>query len=179
MKFRKYWSYQYCEGDHNHKTLPEAQRTKCIDSITHVFFVNKNQFKGGFTCISSNFGHQVALLALVVDLASSWCFLNYLQVWPPSGAIWWPNLQPMQVAPSGGQFGKWYKLRNLLVKSVTNASSATWWPKLELIKVTSYTSCSKLEPKYKLYHLQIDFCQKNYSSYRVNTMGPLSLWQCF
>jgi len=39
-----------------------------------------------------------------------------------SGAIWWPNLEQIQVAPSGGQFA-------------TNASSATWWPKLELMQV--------------------------------------------
>ena len=38
----------------------------------------------GATCISSKFGHQMAPLA--------------------SEAIWWPNLQLFQVAPSGGQF---------------------------------------------------------------------------
>ena len=35
-----------------------------------------------------------------------------------NGAIWWPILQLMQVAPSGG-----------------HAITATWWPKLELIPI--------------------------------------------
>ena len=40
-----------------------------------------------------------------------------------SGAIWWPILQLMQVAPSGGQFA-------------TNASGAIWWTILQLMQVT-------------------------------------------
>ena len=52
-------------------------------------------------CISYNFGHHVALLALVdnlatrrqmarlallVNVANSWCFLHWFQFWPPDGA---------------------------------------------------------------------------------------------
>ena len=50
-----------------------------------------------------------------------------MQVMPPDGTnvifpIWWPNLER--------------KLRHLVVKFVTNASSATWWPKLEPMLIT-------------------------------------------
>ena len=48
-----------------------------------------------------------------------------------SGAIWWPNLQPMQVVPSGGQNCNYCKWCHLVAKFVTYACSATWWPKLE------------------------------------------------
>ena len=40
-----------------------------------IDFPGRNKCKGGFTCISSNFGHHVALLALVVILASKWRYL--------------------------------------------------------------------------------------------------------
>ena len=39
-----------------------------------------------------------------------------------SGAIWWPNLEPIQVAPSGGQIWNLYKWHHLVVKFGTNAS---------------------------------------------------------
>ena len=39
-----------------------------------------------------------------------------------SGAIWWSNLQQMQVVSSGGQIG-------------TNASGPILWPNLELMQV--------------------------------------------
>ena len=41
-----------------------------------------------------------------------------------SGAIWWSNLQ---VAPSGGQIGKWH---HLVVKFATNVSGAMLLPNL-------------------------------------------------
>ena len=41
-----------------------------------------------------------------------------------SGAIWWPNLQPMQVAPSVGQFCNYAKWHHLVAKFVTNAYGA-------------------------------------------------------
>ena len=50
-----------------------------------------------------------------------------------SGAIWWPNLQLMQVAPSGGQICNLCKWRHLVAKFVTNASGAILWPKLQLM----------------------------------------------
>ena len=49
-----------------------------------------------------------------------------------SGAIWWPNLQLMQVAPSGGQICKW---RHVVAKFATNASGAIWWLNLQLMQV--------------------------------------------
>ena len=47
---------------------------------------------------------------------------NALQCGNTSGAIWWPNLQLMQMVPSGGQFA-------------TNASGAIWWPNLQPMQV--------------------------------------------
>ena len=41
-----------------------------------------------------------------------------------SNAIWWPNLQPMQVAPSGGQIYSQCKKRHLVAEFMTNANSA-------------------------------------------------------
>ena len=52
-----------------------------------------------------------------------------------SGAIWWANLQLMQVAPSGGQYCNKGKRCHLVAKFATHASGATWWPKLEPIQV--------------------------------------------
>ena len=76
------------------QTLPEAQRTH---NLNH--FVNRNHFEGGITCIgskfdqvvvwlrnSSNFWHQVALFALVVNLASGWRYLYCMKMWQTVGA---------------------------------------------------------------------------------------------
>ena len=71
-----------------------------------------------------------------------------------SGAIWWPNLELMQVVPSGDQIWNLCKWCHLVTKFATNSSSAT---EIDLI----YSSW------------------KIYSSYEINTLGPLCLWQCF
>ena len=65
-----------------------------------------------------------------------------------SGAIWWPNLQLMQLAPSGGQIWNQYasgasggkignqcKWRHLVAKFATKVSGAIWWPNLQLMQV--------------------------------------------
>ena len=64
------------------------------DSITFTFifiFPDKNLFKDGATCISYKFGHQMALLVLLVNVANSWCFLHHhlhwLQIYPSDSAI--------------------------------------------------------------------------------------------
>ena len=111
----------------------------------------------------------------------------------------------MQVAPSGGQNWNQCKWRYLVAKSVTNAGGATWWcKKQQYIQATQvapqggqiYNQCTWCHLMAKIgtntsyiwnqcktctlwSHLQIDFCQKNDLSYRVNTLGPLCLWQCF
>ena len=51
-----------------------------------------------------------------------------------SGAIWWSNLQIMQVAPSGGQIWNLCKWCHLVTIFATNASGAIWWPILQLSK---------------------------------------------
>ena len=52
-----------------------------------------------------------------------------------SFAIWWLNLELMQVVPSGGQICNQCKWRHLVAKFETNASGAIWWPNLQLIQV--------------------------------------------
>ena len=74
-----------------HKTLPEAQRTQGIDSISWVnlsarivqdwfqlHYLNWLQiwWPDGTTLISSKFGHQIAPLALVQNLVIRWSHLN-------------------------------------------------------------------------------------------------------
>ena len=71
------------------KTLPEAQGTQGKEFKTWIIFFSWNYFKlisvrtqsqfwppGAATCISSNFGQLVALLALVTSLATRWCHLH-------------------------------------------------------------------------------------------------------
>ena len=55
------------------------------------------------------------------------------------GAIWWPNLQLMQVAPPGGQ--NWDQLwwHHQVVKFWTNTSGTTYnWPNLEPMQMALY-----------------------------------------
>ena len=98
-----------------------------------------------------------------------------------SGAIWWPNLQPMHVAPSGlmsrgdpyYQFYKnaphasgaiWWAIcnscnwRHLVVNFKTNASGAIWWPILQLMQVAP--SGGKICNLCKLCHLVANFVTK-------------------
>ena len=88
------------------------------------------------------------------------------------------------------------KWRHLVTKLVTNASSAIWWPKLlanasgppwwckkhqmlatftsKQVHLVAKTGTNTSEATFKLISVR-----KNVLSYRVNTMGPLFLWQCF
>ena len=60
-----------------------------------------------------------------------------------SGVIWWPNLELMQVAPSGDQL--WNQAMQVMspddqiwsmyTEKVTVSSGAIWWPNLELMQV--------------------------------------------
>ena len=84
-----------------------------------------------------------------------------------------------------------------MAKFVTNASSATWWPKLEpmlialhigritnqcwwrhlVFKFWTYTSGTTLV-KFVTNASGILSSWRDNSSLRVNTLGPLCLWQC-
>ena len=55
-----------------------------------------------------------------------------------SGANWWPNLQLMQVAPSGGQICNLCKWCHMVAKFATNVSGAMLLP--SLIHVTESIS---------------------------------------
>ena len=52
-----------------------------------------------------------------------------------SGVIWWPNLELMQVAPSGDQICNQWKWCHMVAKFATNASSAIWWTILQLMQI--------------------------------------------
>ena len=66
------------------KTLPEAQRTQGIDSLTWVI----SPAKYNATCIGSKFGQlYVVPLVLVQNLTTRWCHQNWFQIWPTCNAI--------------------------------------------------------------------------------------------
>ena len=97
-----------------------------------------------------------------------------------SKAMWqckWHNLVANFGTNACDVLTKFWTSLNKWENTWTNAHNATWWPKLELIQVTS--PGGQIWNQYKWRHLQIDFCQKNDLGYRVNTLGPLCLWQCF
>ena len=76
FSFPRYW--------HKSKTLPEAQRTQGIDSLTWVI----SPAKYNATCIGSKFGQlYVVPLVLVQNLTTRWCHQNWFQIWPTDGAI--------------------------------------------------------------------------------------------
>ena len=107
--------HKYREGIKK-KTLPEAQRTQGIESITWVNLSTRivwNWFQWNFlnwlqiwppdgtTCIGcqfchrmhhwhidSKFDHQMAPIALVANLPTRWRTLHWLQTWPPDGTTW-------------------------------------------------------------------------------------------
>ena len=87
-----------------------------------------------------------------------WWHLVAKLVTIPCSATWWPKLEPVQVAPSGGA-----------------RSTNCWlhWQAMQVVPPGGRTW------NQKWCHLQIDFCQKNDLRYRVNTLGPLCLWRCF
>ena len=58
------------------KTLPEAQRTQIIDSVTRVISMTETNYTYFNLC--------------------KWRHLVVKFVTNASGAIWWPNLQPIQ-----------------------------------------------------------------------------------
>ena len=68
--------------------------------------------------------------------------------------LWWPYFEPIYNKSKNANFG-------------TNASGAIWWPNLQPIQEVSLKSISN----YSSWEI--------YSSYGLNTLGPLCLWQCF
>ena len=53
----------------------------------------------------------------------------------------------------------------MLAKFATNSGGITWWSNFELIQVLKW--------------IQIQYSWKDNSSYKLYTLGPLCLWQCF
>ena len=69
---------------HLRKTLPGAQRTQGIYSLTWVI----SPAKYNATCIGSKFGQlYVVPLVLFQNLTTRWCHQNWFQIWPTCNAI--------------------------------------------------------------------------------------------
>ena len=64
-----------------------------------------------------------------------------------SCAIWWPNLQLMQVALSGGQICNKCKWHHLVVKFSTNASGAMLLPNLVQVTESIFGSIGNVYKK--------------------------------
>ena len=64
------------------------------------------------------------------------------------------------------KFGINMQVVHPVAKLATNASGAIWWPNLQPIQEVSLKSISN----YSSWEI--------YSSYGLNTLGPLCLWQC-
>ena len=77
-----------------------------------------------------------------------------------------------------GQSKNWNqcKWRHLVAKFITNASDASCWPNFQPMQVAppgAKIGTNTSEATFKLIYVR-----KNNLSYRVNTLGPLCLWQC-
>ena len=73
------------------------------------------------------------------------------------GTIWWPKLEPKQIA----------------LQFWTNTIGVTWWSNFELIQVENIQLA-----RFGTNASDILFNWRDNSNYRVNTLGPLCLWQC-
>ena len=109
------------------KTLPEAQRTQGIDSLTWAI----SSAKKNAICIGSKFGQlYVVPLVLVQNLANRWRHLHYLLIWPPHSATC-----------IGIKFGQLYVVPLELVQNFTNRwRHQHWfqiWPKFNTISIGS------------------------------------------
>ena len=85
------------------KTLPEAQRTQGIESVTWIIFFSAKMISNWFQsetwfklytqypgsvvplAMFSTIGHQMVPLALVKFLVTRWRHLHWLQMWSPGG----------------------------------------------------------------------------------------------
>ena len=61
----------------------------------------------------------------------------------------------------------------------TNSDGFTWWSNFELIQVEPHTIGQNWVPNFGTNASGILFSWRDYSSYRINTLGPLCLWQVF
>ena len=102
-----------------------------------------------------------------------------------SGATWWPKLTLMQVEKSlrkKVETSFKIKVEKKLEKKIRKKAGKKTWKQVKNI------ARGTTDPGYWVRNLndlsqpkwfQIDFSQKHDSSYRLNTLGPLCLWQCF
>ena len=96
-----------------HKSISTNFQKKNLE--THINLHDTNTFESfKMWCISSNFGHQVVLHALVVNLASRWRFLYCLYMWPTVGYKFshqckWRHLDWIGLWPPGGATCNGYK----------------------------------------------------------------------
>ena len=80
----------------------------------------------------------------------------------------------MQFVPHGEPIVNWWKWRPQVAKFVTETSTATKFAKF-VINASVLQPIQVAQLKSILYYSS----WKIYSSYGLNTLGPLCLWQCF
>ena len=87
-------------------------------------------------------------------------------------------MELIQVTPPGGQnlnYCKWkFKKKEVEQKSLTK-----YWKNIARGTTDPGYWVQNLNKLFHLKYFQIDFSQQNDSSYKLNTLGPLCLWQCF
>ena len=96
----------------------------------------------------------------------------------------------MQVAPEYGQTCNQSNRCYMVAWFANNASGATWWPNLKQMHPNQMWNIARgtTDPGYWVYGLnnfsdwnqfEIISAEKDYSSFELDTPGPLWLWQCF
>ena len=90
-----------------------------------------------------------------------------------SGAIWWSNLQLIQVAPSGGQICNLCEWHQLMVKFAMNASGAMWFTNgvqvMEsisgsVVPLAMFSECLSYPDGHKFYTNLYIFCARKWMS---------------
>ena len=95
---------------------------------------------------------------------------QFKAMWQCSDATWWPTLQTMQMVPPDDQIFNTCKLRHLVAKYATNASSAMLL--LNLIQVTESISGSVVPLSMFLKHLR---CWSRWEKWRASSgVRPVS-----
>ena len=102
---------------------------------------------------------------LKIELLSQWKleaeFRNSNRQWcNASDQTWWPTMEKMQMAPSGGQIWNSCKWSHPLIKFWTSTSETTYnWPNLEPMQVAFFLQgvFSGTPPKSSKYKIKLEY----------------------
>ena len=107
------------------------KKTKIICSVGNQFKGGVTWFQvcppGGVSCISSNFGHQVALLAVVENLASRWHYLYSCKCGQQFVLLAPSGLHLFQIRPPDGATCISYKFYHHMAHFALVAKLSTRW----------------------------------------------------